>query len=137
MNCSHFNRCHANICPCDSDYKQRKHIQGESICVHLRSLLKHGQKTPTPYSYTEKQAKATADYLLFMLSCIGVPENERVQIGGATKQNSPHIYYLILSTGEQRKIIAYSKTEALQKAIKIYSLPEYEFLCLCSFPLDS
>jgi hypothetical protein len=40
--CPKFNKCSANICPLDPDWRLRSHIQGEPICFYLREYVKEG-----------------------------------------------------------------------------------------------
>lgn len=32
--CDRFNKCLANICPLDADWRKRKHLKGERVCFY-------------------------------------------------------------------------------------------------------
>ena len=38
--CPKFEKCSANICPLDRDWKSRSHLRGEPICFYLREYVK-------------------------------------------------------------------------------------------------
>jgi hypothetical protein len=38
--CSKFYRCSTNVCPLDTDWRKRKHIEGESVCSYLLESVK-------------------------------------------------------------------------------------------------
>ena len=40
--CPRFDRCSANICPLDADWRLRNHLKGERICFWLTELVKPG-----------------------------------------------------------------------------------------------
>ncbi len=40
--CPRFDRCSANICPLDADWRLRNHLKGERICFWLTEAVKPG-----------------------------------------------------------------------------------------------
>ena len=38
--CDRFNKCSANICPIDADWKKRKHLAGERVCFYMTEAEK-------------------------------------------------------------------------------------------------
>jgi len=40
--CPKYEKCSANICPLDSDWKLRTHLKGEPTCFYLREYVKQG-----------------------------------------------------------------------------------------------
>ncbi len=42
--CPKYDKCSANICPLDRDWKQRTHLKGEPVCFYLREYVKSGGK---------------------------------------------------------------------------------------------
>jgi len=38
--CSKFYRCSTNVCPLETDWRKRKHIEGESVCSYLLESVK-------------------------------------------------------------------------------------------------
>jgi len=44
QHCKHFDRCNAPICPLDSDWRQRTHLENEHVCIFLRELAKPSGK---------------------------------------------------------------------------------------------
>ena len=44
ISCDRFNSCSANICPLDSEWQKRKHLNGERICFYLLEAQKINAK---------------------------------------------------------------------------------------------
>jgi len=40
--CPKYEKCSANICPLDRDWKLRSHLKGEPTCFYLREYVKQG-----------------------------------------------------------------------------------------------
>jgi len=40
--CPKYEKCSANICPLDRDWKLRNHLNGEPTCFYLREYVKRG-----------------------------------------------------------------------------------------------
>ena len=58
--CSRFEHCAAPICPLDPDWRARRHLEGEPLCLYLREAVKpDAQANLAPYL-----PRATIDALL-------------------------------------------------------------------------
>lgn len=44
IDCDRFQTCSANICPLDSDWQKRKHLNGERVCFYLIEAQKANGK---------------------------------------------------------------------------------------------
>jgi hypothetical protein len=43
IRCPKFEDCSAPVCPLDADWRKRRHLHGERVCLWLRELVKpHG-----------------------------------------------------------------------------------------------
>lgn len=42
--CPKFQHCNAPICPLDSDWRKRKHFNGDRVCFYLIEAQKHDSK---------------------------------------------------------------------------------------------
>ena len=40
--CQRYDKCAAQLCPLDRDWRRRKHLQGERVCYFLREAVKDG-----------------------------------------------------------------------------------------------
>lgn len=40
--CAKFERCNANVCPFDEQWRRRTHVDGEPVCFWLREWVKAG-----------------------------------------------------------------------------------------------
>ena len=56
--CPKFGGCSASICPLDSDFQNRVHLQNERICIYLREAAKHGCRLPETPSLPYKAVNA-------------------------------------------------------------------------------
>jgi hypothetical protein len=44
INCDRYNSCSANVCPLDSNWQKRKHLNGERVCFYLIEAQKANAK---------------------------------------------------------------------------------------------
>lgn len=58
--CPKFERCGANICPLDDDWRKRTHLEGEPVCLYLREAAKNGGTPPESPTVTEEQRREVA-----------------------------------------------------------------------------
>jgi hypothetical protein len=40
QDCPRYNRCSANVCPLDADWRKRTHVRGDEICFFLTESVK-------------------------------------------------------------------------------------------------
>ena len=40
QDCPRYNRCSANVCPLDADWRKRTHVRGDEVCLFLTESVK-------------------------------------------------------------------------------------------------
>lgn len=68
QSCPRYDKCSAPLCPLDSEWRRRKHLQGERVCYFLREAIKDGAAA---------RFEATADVEIFAAATqmLAEPEN--------------------------------------------------------------
>lgn len=56
--CPKFDKCSAPICPLDEHWRERKHLDGEPVCLWLRELAKPGGEAILGGALRGEQAQA-------------------------------------------------------------------------------
>lgn len=134
--CDRFRSCKANICPLDSNYEHRSHLQGEAICYHLKQEWKQRPEWPSAYGITDKQLKGVVRDYLSNLSRYSIEKYSAVILGG-DRLAKPSIYTLSANDETRACMVANNKTEAIAKASQLYNIPIKALYCLFSVPLGA
>jgi hypothetical protein len=69
--CQRFERCSANICPVDPDWRARRHLDGEPACYFLLEAVKDGAEARFQARSIEETRAAVLRVLPDMVSTVG------------------------------------------------------------------
>lgn len=58
--CPRFNQCSAPICPLDSDWRKRRHIDGEPVCAYLLEAARNNGRPPQTPDVTGEMTETLA-----------------------------------------------------------------------------